>query len=126
FADDAQVALGVEQLRDPAADDLVVVDEEHPDHLGCSARGVGTRHTATAPRPAPSASVNVPPRDRARSARFAVPPAALRRAGSPRPSSVTVTTTSSSRATTSTSTRDAPPWRLAFAMHSRTTGSSSS
>ena len=32
FADDLDVVLGVEQLPDSAADDLVVVEQEHADH----------------------------------------------------------------------------------------------
>ena len=32
LADDLDVVLGVEQLPDPAADDLVVVEQEHADH----------------------------------------------------------------------------------------------
>ena len=47
FADDLDVVLGVEQLPDPAADDLVVVEQEHADH-------VATAHAGSLPvTPAP-------------------------------------------------------------------------
>ena len=43
LADDLDVVLGVEQLPDPAADDLVVVEEEHADHVATAHAGPAYR-----------------------------------------------------------------------------------
>src|SRR5690606_17386652 len=96
FADHLEVGLGADEIRQPAAHDLVVVDEKDIDHSGSSFRGVvelgrGTRQTARVPSPGDSI-VNVPPRRCALWVRLSSP---LRRGVSrmPMPSSSTVTAT---------------------------------
>ena len=41
LAHDLDVAVGLEQVAQPAADDLVVVEQEHPDLLGAGGRLAG-------------------------------------------------------------------------------------
>ena len=75
FADDTEVGLHVDELRDAAPHDLVIVHEEHPDHASPDSDpyDAGTDHSMRVPLPLSEMMVHVPPRSWARSVTFASP-----------------------------------------------------
>src|SRR5690606_10393246 len=130
LADHLEIGLGTDQIRDPPADDLVVVDQEHADHREPpSARPrdaalSGALHR-TDVSPLADRMARAPPRAAARPARLRSP---LRRpsSGMPTPSSCRRTVSRSPSALTSTMIRSAPEWRTALLSSSRVTPTTSS
>src|SRR5690606_19140512 len=108
FADDADIAVGLEEQPEAGADDRVIVCKQHADHAASVAATSGISAESSTPC---GERLRTSKRPRSASTRSASPrkpkrPGRGKSAGRPTPSSATVTTIRSSFPSTSISTRE--------------------